>query len=116
MSLIGAEDDVPVTCEDTTWSIRDYTENTVVLLSGVINGEDGNYNDNNSEINIRMVWCNEVQKFIFINDNNNNIDGTCFKRGRINLNKEGYSKFSLNFHEKHDDKLFLWYGWPMKSI
>ena len=86
MNLIGAEDDVPVTCEDTTWSIRDYAENRKVLLSGVINGEDGNYNDNNSEINIRMVSRSEVQKFIFINDNNN-INGTCCKRERLHLNK-----------------------------
>ena len=55
MSFIGAEDNAFVTCEDTSRSIRDYSENTQVLLSGKINQEDGNYNNNNSEINIRMV-------------------------------------------------------------
>ena len=43
-----------------------------MLLSGVINGEDGNYNDNNSEINIRMVSRSKVQEIIFINSNSNN--------------------------------------------
>ena len=71
MSFIGAEDDAFVTCEDTTRSIRDYSENMQVLLSGTINRETGNYNDDNSEINIRMVSCSEVQKLIFINNNNN---------------------------------------------
>ena len=43
-----------------------------MLLSGVINGEDGNYNDNNSEINIRMVSRSKVQEIICINVNSNN--------------------------------------------
>ena len=43
-----------------------------MLLSGVINGEDGNYNDDNSEINIRMVSRSKVQEIIFINSNSNN--------------------------------------------
>ena len=100
MSFIGDEDNAFVTCEDTTRSIRDYLENTQVLLSGIINREDGNYNNNNREINIRMVSCSEVQEFIFINSNNN-IVGTCLNRGRLHLNKKGYSKFSLNFDEKY---------------
>ena len=101
MSFIGAEDDTPVTFEDTTPSIRDYSENAKVLLSGIINREDGNYNDNNSEINIRMVSCSEVQEFIFIKNDNNNIDGTCLNRRPLHLNKKGYSKFSLNFDPKY---------------
>ena len=61
MSFIGAEDDVFVTCQDTPRSIMDYSENAQILLSGIINQEDGNYNDNNnSEINIRMVSCDQV--------------------------------------------------------
>ena len=61
MSFIGAEDDAFVTCEDTPRSIMDYSENAQILLSGIINQEDGNYNDdNNSEINIRMVSCDQV--------------------------------------------------------
>ena len=94
MSFIRAGDDAPVTCDDTTRSIRDYSENAQVLLSGVINREDGNYNDNNHEINIRMVSCSEFQVFIFIS---NNIDDICFNRARLHLHKKGYSKFSLNF-------------------
>ena len=109
MSFIGAEDDASVTCEDTTRSIRDYSENAQVLPRGVNNREDGNYNDNNSEINIRMVSYGEVQEFIFIN-NDNNIDGTCFHRGPLHLNKKGYSKFSLNFVEKCNVDLLSWYG------
>ena len=82
MSVIGAEDDAFVICEDTPRSIMDYLENTQVLLSGIINQEDGNYNDNNnSEINIRMVSCDQVQEFIFIN--NNNIYGTYLNRWRL---------------------------------
>ena len=45
-----------------------------------------------------MVSYSEVQELVFIN-NNNNIDCTCFNRGRLHLNKKGYSKFSLNFDE-----------------
>ena len=48
MSFIGDEDNASVTCEDTTRWIKDYSENMQLLLSGVINGEDENYNDNNS--------------------------------------------------------------------
>ena len=62
MCFIRAENNASVTCEDTTRSIKDYSENMQVLLSGIINGEDVNYNDNNSEINIRMVSCSEVQE------------------------------------------------------
>ena len=63
---------------------RDYSENTQVLLSGVTDGEDGNHNDNNSEISTRTASCSEVHEFFFINNNNNNnIDSTCFKRGRL---------------------------------
>ena len=58
-----------------------------------------------------MVSCSEVQEFTFINNNNNNnIDGTCFNRGRLKVNKKGYSNFSLKFGENYDDDLFLWYG------
>ena len=32
------------------------------IIQKIINGEDGNYDDNNSEINIRMVSCSEVQE------------------------------------------------------
>ena len=98
MSFIGAGDDASVTFEDTIRSIRDYSENTQALLSGIINWEDESYNDNDSEINIRMVSYSEVQELVFIN-NNNNIDCTCFNRGRLHLNKKGYSKFSHNFDE-----------------
>ena len=75
-------------------SIRDCSENTQVLLSGIINREDGNYIDKISEINTKMASYREGQGRIFIN--NNNIDGTCLNRGRLHLNKKGYSKFSLN--------------------
>ena len=89
MSFIGVEDDASVTCEYTTRSIRDYSENTQLLFSGKTNREDGN---NNSKTSIRMVSYSEVQKFIF--KNNNNIDGTCLNGGRLHLNKKRYSKFS----------------------
>ena len=56
-------------------SIRDCSENTKVLLSGIINPEDGNYNDKISEINTGMISYSEVQGLIFIKDHN--IDGTC---------------------------------------
>ena len=76
-------------------SIRDCSENTQVLLSGLINREDGNYNYNYkiSEINTRMASYSEGQGLIFTN--NNNINGTCFIRRRLLLNKKGCSKFSL---------------------
>ena len=86
----GAEDDAFVTCEHTSRSIRDYSKNTQVLLPGIISQKDGNYSGNNSEINIRMVSCDEVQEFTFIN-NNNSIDGTYLNRGQLHLNKKGYS-------------------------
>ena len=64
------------------------------IIQKIINGEDGNYDDNNSEINIRMVSCSvKFRKFVLINNNNdnnnnrnhnhnhnhnhNNIDGKC---------------------------------------
>ena len=78
-------------------SIRDCSENTQVLLSGIINREDGNYNDKTSEINTRMASYSEGQRLIFIKDSN--IDGTCLNRGRLHLNKKGYNKFSLNLIE-----------------
>ena len=70
MSFIGAKDDVSVTCEDSVLrmtvsvtcedsilrSIRDFQK----IRNKIINRKDGNYNDNNSEINIRMVSCSEV--------------------------------------------------------
>ena len=43
-----------------------------------------------------MASDSEGQGLIFIN---NNIDGTCLNRGRLHLNKKGYSKFSLNLIE-----------------
>ena len=95
MSFIGAEDDAFVTCEDTTRSIRDYLENTQVLLSGTINREDGNYNNNNCELNIRIVSCSEVQEFIFINSNNN-IVGTCLNRGRVSFHLTSMKSISLD--------------------
>ena len=67
-------------------------------MSGTINQQDGNYKDNNSEINIRIVSWDQVQEFIFIY-NDNNIDGTYLNRGRLHLNKKEYSKFSLNLFE-----------------
>ena len=71
MSFIRAEDDASVICEDTSRSIRDYLKNTHRSLSGIISQEDGNYSGNNSERNVRMVSCDEVQEYIFINNNNN---------------------------------------------
>ena len=71
-------------------SFRDYSENTQVL-SGIINQEDGNYSDRTLK---QMVLCDEVQEFIFIN-NNNSIDGTCLNTGRLHLNKKGYSTIDL---------------------
>ena len=64
------------------------------IIQKIINGEDGNYDDNNSEISIRMVSCSvKFRKFVLINNNNdnnnnrnrnhnhnhnhNNIDGKC---------------------------------------
>ena len=41
--------------------IRDSSGNTQVLLSGIINQEDGNYNDKISEINMRMASYSEGQ-------------------------------------------------------
>ena len=78
-------------------SIRDCSENTQVLLSGIINLEEGNYNDKISEIDTRMASYCESQGLIFLNDNN--IDGICLNRGGLHLNKKGYSKFSLNLIE-----------------
>ena len=78
-------------------SIRDCSKNTQVLLSGIINRDDGNYNDKISEINARMASYSEGQGLTFIN--NNNIDGACLNRGRLHLNKKGYGKFSLNLIE-----------------
>ena len=78
-------------------SIRDCSKNTQVLLSGIINREDGNSDDKISEINTRMASHSEDQGLIFTN--NNNIDGTCLNRGRLHLNKKGYSKFSHNLIE-----------------
>ena len=75
-------------------SIRDSSENTQVLLSGIINREDWNYNDKISEINTGMASYSEGQGLIFIN--NNNIDGTCLNSARLHLNKKSLSKLSLN--------------------
>ena len=36
-------------------SVRDCSENTQVLLPGIINREDGNYTDKIAEINLRMA-------------------------------------------------------------
>ena len=55
-------------------SIRDYSKNIQVSLSGIINGEDGNHNDKISEINTGMASYSEGQGLIF---KNNNTDGTC---------------------------------------
>ena len=60
--------------------IRDCSENTQVLLSGIVNREGGNYNDKIS----RMGSDSEGQGLIFIN--NNNIDGVCLSRRRLHLN------------------------------
>ena len=78
-------------------STRDYSENTQVLLSGIMNREDGNYNNRTSEINTRMASYSEGQGYFSIN--NNNIDRTCLNRGKLHLNNKGYSKFSLNLLE-----------------
>ena len=75
-------------------SIRDSSENTQVLLSGIMNREDGNYNNKISETNTRMASYRKCQEFIFIN-NNNNIDGTCLNRGRLHLNKKAIVSFHL---------------------
>ena len=74
-------------------SIRDCSENTQVLLSGIINREDGNYIDKISEINTKMASYGEGQGRIFIN--NNNIDGTFLNRGRLHLNKKAIASFHL---------------------
>ena len=50
-------------------SIRDCSENTQVLLSGIISQEDENYNDKISEINARMASYSEGQGLIFLNNN-----------------------------------------------
>ena len=78
-------------------STRDCSENTQVLLSGIMNREDGNYNNRTSEINTRMASYSEGQGYFSIN--NNNIDRTCLNRGKLHLNNKGYSKFSLNLLE-----------------
>ena len=52
-----------------------------------------NYNDKISELITRMTSYGEGQGLIFVN--NNNIDGTYLDRGRLHLNKKGYSKFHL---------------------
>ena len=77
-------------------STSDCSENTQVLLSGIINREDGNYNNRTSEINTRMASYSEGQGYFSIN---NNIDRTCLNRGKLHLNNKGYSKFSLNLLE-----------------
>ena len=77
-------------------STSDCSENTQVLLSGIINREDGNYNNRTSEINTRMASHSEGQGYFSIN---NNIDRTCLNRGKLHLNNKGYSKFSLNLLE-----------------
>ena len=59
--------------------IRDCSENTQVLMSGIVNREGGNYNDKIS----RMASDSEGEGLIFIN---NNIDGTCLNRRRLHLN------------------------------
>ena len=61
--------------------IRGCSENTQVLLFGIINREDGNHNDKISEINTRMASYSEGQGLTFINKNN--IDDTCLNRGRL---------------------------------
>ena len=44
-----------------------------------------------------MASYSEGQRLLFID--NDNVDGTCLNRGRLRLNKTGYSKFSLNLIE-----------------
>ena len=44
-----------------------------------------------------MASYSEGQRLLFID--NDNVDGTCLNRGRLHLNKTGYSKFSLNLIE-----------------
>ena len=53
-------------------SISDCSENTKVLLYGIINRDDGNHNDKISEMNNRMASYSKGQGLIFINNNNNN--------------------------------------------
>ena len=72
-------------------SIRGCSKNTQVLLSGMINQEDANYDDKISKINTKMASYSEGQELIFIN--NNNIDGICLLRGILHLSKK------LNFIE-----------------
>ena len=62
-------------------SIKDCSENTQVLLSGIISREDVNYSDKISEINMRMASSRQGQRLIFTD--NNSIDGTCLNRGRL---------------------------------
>ena len=66
-------------------SIRECSENTQVLISGIINREDGNGNDKISQINTRMPSNSEGQGLTFTN----NVDGTCLNRGRFHFNKKG---------------------------
>ena len=69
-------------------SIRDCSENTQALLSGIISQEDGNYNDKISEINTRMASYSEGQGLIFINNNKSMIQRE--NTGRLNLNTKRY--------------------------
>ena len=78
-------------------SIRDCSENTQVLLSGIISREDRNYNNKISEINMCMASYRERRGLIFTN--NNSIDSAVLNRGILHLNKKDYRKFSLNLIE-----------------
>ena len=73
-------------------SIRDCSEYTRYYYR-----EDVNYNNKISKINTRMASYSEGQRLLFVD--NDNVDGTCLNRGRLRLNKTGYSKFSLNLIE-----------------
>ena len=54
-------------------AIRDSSQNTQVLMPGIINQEGDNYNDKISKLNTKMASYREGQGLIFMN-NNNNID------------------------------------------
>ena len=86
-------------------SIRDCSENTQVLLYGIINRDDGNHNDKISEMNNRMASYSEGQGLIFINNNNNNNKNTTNNNDDDNNNNNNDNDNKAKIEKSQGDSL-----------
>ena len=75
-------------------AIKESSEETEIIISGVIKREDGDYDKDITELNAKLKTYCSSNSFVYID--NENIDSSCLDRNKLHLNKKGSKLFSFN--------------------